>query len=58
MTTDNRDEIVRRIIEEVLESYRSTRPKCKYGYTAGACELGFPGCVCSDDYWREQEPTP
>jgi hypothetical protein len=59
MNTDNRFlEEVKRSIKEILESYRSAWPKCKHGYTATACELGFPGCVCNDDYWRDQEPTP
>ena len=58
MIDDNRAEAVRRIIEDELKRLRAEKPKCKHGYTSGACELGYPGCVCNDDYWREQEPTP
>jgi len=57
MEQPQHSEEIQRIVEEVLESYRSTRSKCKYGYTSGACELGFPGCTCNDDYWREQEAS-
>jgi hypothetical protein len=55
MSEPQHSEEVRRIIEDELKRLRGEKPKCKHGYTSGACELGFPGCVCNDDYWRDKE---
>lgn len=50
------DDVVElRRVSDDKPPYEPPVERCKYGYRKSGCELGHPGCICMDDFWRKQD---